>query len=357
MWSVIAVVLVLGGLIFFHELGHFLFARLFGVGVKVFSLGFGPKLFGWKRGLTEYRLSALPLGGYVSMVGERPGEDLPEGFQPRHSFTGRPAWQRMIIIAAGPLANFVLAVAIIYALILAQGVPTPVPLVAEVVAGSPAEAAGLKAGDRIVVLDGHEVKSTDWDFVIEAIRAHGEVPHELTILRGGERISLSITPRITTEKNIFGEEVPVPLIGIRASVEPMAMDAASAFPAAVISTYNLTAMIVTGLVKMIERIIPLNSVGGPIMIVQEIYKQSQEGLYQVLYLAAFISVNLGFLNILPIPVLDGGHILFCLIEIVTRRPLSERLQRVAIQFGLATLFLLMALAVFNDLRRLITSAS
>jgi|GEM_PF-4887474 len=160
MWSVIAVILVLGGLIFFHELGHFFFARLFGVGVKVFSLGFGPKLFGWKRGLTEYRLSALPLGGYVSMVGERPGEDLPPGFSPRHSFTGRPAWQRMIIIAAGPLANFVLAVAIIYGLILAQGVPTPVPLVAEVVAGSPAEAAGLKAGDRIVFrgrAGGHEL--------------------------------------------------------------------------------------------------------------------------------------------------------------------------------------------------------
>ncbi len=357
MWSVIAVILVLGGLIFFHELGHFFFARLFGVGVKVFSLGFGPKLFGWKRGLTEYRLSALPLGGYVSMVGERPGEDLPPGFSPRHSFTGRPAWQRMIIIAAGPLANFVLAVAIIYGLILAQGVPTPVPLVAEVVAGSPAEAAGLKAGDRIVFLDGQEVTNSGWDYVIETIRGGGEVAHQLTILRGEERLSLSITPRITLEKNVFGEEIPVPLIGIRASVEPVAMDPASAFPAAVRSTYQLTAVIVTGLVKMIERIIPLDSVGGPIMIVQEIYKQSQEGLYQVLYLAAFISVNLGFLNILPIPVLDGGHILFCLVELITRRPLNERLQRIAIHIGLAALFLLMALAVFNDLRRLISTPS
>jgi regulator of sigma E protease len=136
----------------------------------------------------------------VSLGGERPGEDQPEGFQPRHSFTGRPAWQRMIIIAAGPLANFVLAVAIIYALILAQGVPTPVPLVAEVVSGSPAEAAGLKAGDRIVVLAGHEVKTTAWDFVLEAIRrARQRVPHELTILRGGESINACpITPRITT---------------------------------------------------------------------------------------------------------------------------------------------------------------
>jgi len=351
MQSVVAVILVLGGLIFFHELGHFLAARVFGMGVVTFSLGFGPKLAGFTRGATRYVLSLIPLGGYVQLVAQDPDEEAPEQFPPETYFRLRPAWQRIIVVAAGPLFNFILAWLLFWGLLLVEGRFEMLPVIGQVQKDSPAELAGLRAGDTVSSIGGTPV--TNWDELAMAIRAGGVRPVELTVARDGGSQRITVTPSIRTVKNLFGEQEKVPLVGIVASGKTRAvpLGAGSAAGEAVRQTWNVVAITYTGLLKLIERVVPLDSLGGPIMIAQMVSKQASEGLGNVVALAALISVNLGVLNLLPIPVLDGGHLLFYLVEICMRRPVSPRLRQLTTRLGLAFLLALMILATVNDIRR------
>jgi regulator of sigma E protease len=354
MTSAIIVIIVLGGIIFFHELGHFIFAKLFNVGVKAFSLGFGPKVFGVKKGQTVYKLSAIPLGGYVSMVGEQAGEELPEGFTPDQNFETKPAWQRMCIVAAGPVFNFLLAFLIFWFLMAANGHNKLLPVVGGIQADSPAMQVGLKEGDRIVSIDGKPVKFWE-DFAVVISESEGRSLH-LGIDRNGTRLEKDIIPAMRTGKNIFGETVSRPLIGIRSSTqtEKVRYGMGTAFVQAGIQTWHMVDLTVQGIVKLVERIIPLETIGGPIMIAQMVSEQAERGLSEVLALAALISINLGLINLLPIPVLDGGHILFFAIETVIRRPISEKIRGIALRVGISLLLLLMGLAIYNDVQRLIT---
>lgn len=354
MLSAITVIIVLGGIIFFHELGHFLFAKLFNVGVKAFSLGFGPKLFGVKKGQTEYKLSLIPLGGYVSMVGEQPGEEVPEGFTPDQNFETKPAWQRMCIVAAGPIFNFLLAFLIFWFLMASYGHPKLLPVVGGVQPDSPALSAGLLQGDRIVSIDGAPVEY--WEDFAEVIRNSGGGRVHLGVDRNGTVMELDVTPAMHTGKNIFGETISRPLIGIMSSTETEMVHygLGNAFVQAGEQTWHMVDLTVQGLVKLVERIIPLDTIGGPIMIAQMVSQQAERGLAEVLALAALISINLGLINLLPIPVLDGGHILFFAIETVIRRPISEKIRGIALRAGISLLLLLMALAIYNDVQRLIT---
>ena len=352
--SILAVALVLGGLIFFHELGHFVVARLFKVGVTTFSLGFGPKLAGIKRGQTLYKLSALPLGGYVQMVGQSSDEDMPEGFTEADSFSSRPAWQRMLIVAAGPMFNFLLAVLIYWGIFWAQGQTAMLPVVGNILENSPALSAGLEVGDRIVAIDGHDIQY--WGDLVQSIEKSGGKTMDVTITRGETRRELAITPKVMTRRTIFGEEKQVPMLGIGAdqrAVVHIPMGPVEALGAGAKQTWNVLMLTVQGIIKMIERVVPVKEIGGPIMIAQLVSQQAQEGLVNVLLMAALISVNLGFLNLLPIPVLDGGHILFFAIEAVTGKPLSERWQAITIRIGLALLLSLMLLAIYNDIIRIV----
>jgi len=352
--SIVAVALVLGGLIFFHELGHFLAARAFGMGVSTFSLGFGPQLLGFTRGKTRYAISAIPLGGYVQLVGQDPDDPVPDGFSPQEEFKLRPAWQRMIVVAAGPLFNFFLAWLLFWCLLVAEGRFEMLPVVGQVQADSPAEKAGIAAGDTVTTIDGAPV--ANWDEMAKSIRGGGGKSVTLTVRRDGKDLTFTLTPAMRTIKNLFGEEESAPLVGIVASGKTRAvpMGAGSAAGEAVKQTWNVVAVTYTGLLKLIERVVPLDSLGGPIMIAQMVSKQAAEGIGNVVALAALISVNLGVLNLLPIPVLDGGHLLFYTLEIIMRKPVSPRMRALTTRLGLAFLIALMLLATVNDIRRQIS---
>lgn len=360
--TIIAVIIVLGGLIFFHELGHFLAARAFGIGVSTFSLGFGPKILTHKWGKTEYALSLVPLGGYVALVGESDGNELPEGFTKAESFAARPAWQRLLVVAAGPFANIILAWLLCWTLAFCYGTPVLQPVVGAVSPDGPAERAGIVAGDRILSIDGESIKS--WDAMSAAIGKSGGRPMTVVVERpersGGVETGLSeVTFHLSAEesarKTIFGEEEKAWLIGVRAgnaiSSTPEGFWAASISGAK--QTWAMVALTWKSFVKLAQRVVPLDQVGGPIMIAQMVGQQVHEGLAGLLALTALISINLGILNLLPIPVLDGGQIVFCLYEMIFRRPFPEKAMIYATRVGLVLLVGLMVLATFNDVWRLL----
>ncbi|SDB28790.1 site-2 protease. Metallo peptidase. MEROPS family M50B [Desulfonatronum thiosulfatophilum] len=351
MQSVIAIVLVLGVLIFFHELGHFIVARLFKIGVPVFSLGFGPKLFSFVSGGTEYRLSAVPLGGYVKLAGESAQEDLPSDIPPESSFSLRPPWQRILVVGAGPVFNFVLAIFIYWGLFWYHGQQELLPVVGQVQENSAAEAAELQSGDRVLTINGQEIQY--WRHLSDRIQeSEGQAMH-LTVLRDDQVVQLTAEPQVATRQNIFGEDIRVAMLGITAAGETqsIAMGPGTALIAGAEQTWEIVTLTVQGIIKLVGRIIPADNIGGPILIAQLVSEQAAEGLTNLLALTALISINLGLLNLLPVPVLDGGHILFYTIETITGKPLNPRAQEIAYKFGLAFLIALMTFAVFNDITR------
>lgn len=347
--SVIAIIVVLGGLIFFHELGHFAVARLFGMGVKAFSLGFGPKLAGFRSGKTDYKLALIPLGGYVALAGEQGEEE--SDFPDNELFSNRPAWQRLCVVAAGPFFNFLLAFIIYWFLALAQGQAVSLPVVGGVLPDSPAAAAGFAKDDLITEIDGQPIDA--WSQLVETIRAAEGRPLVVTVERGEDTLTLTVTPHINSFKDLFGETVTVPMVGINQSgqirFDPVEGTGAQA---ALTHTWNMSVVVVKGFVSIIERLIPVEQVGGPIMLAQMVSKSAESGIYALLGMMAIISINLAIINLLPIPVLDGGHILFFALEMIFRRPLNERWKGRAMRVGLLILLLLMSLAIFNDVRRL-----
>lgn len=348
--STIAIVLVLGGLIFFHELGHFTVARIFGMGVKTFSLGFGPKLVGFTSGQTDYKVSLIPLGGYVALAGEQGEEET--DFADDKLFSHRPAWQRLFVVAAGPFFNFLLAFLIYWFLGLAQGQAVVLPLVGGVLPDSPAAHAGFVKDDMVTAIDGVPVDS--WTQMVETIRAAEGKPLHVEVDRSGEKLTLTVTPHINTFKNLFGEDVTVPMVGINQAgqVRYEPIEGIGIMPA-LSQTWYMGEVVVKGFLSIVERLIPVESVGGPIMLAQMVHESAQTGLYTLLGMMALISINLAIINLLPIPVLDGGHILFFALEIIFRRPLNDRWKAMSMRVGLLILLLLMSLAIFNDVRRLL----
>lgn len=350
--GVIAVVLVLGGLIFFHELGHFLVARMLGVGVKAFALGFGPKILSFRSGMTEYRLCAVPLGGYVLLAGESPDNAEEPEFPKELLFNQRPVWQRMCVVAAGPIFNFLLAWGIYWILFASQGQMGLAPTIGQVLPESPAATAGIQAGDNILTVNGRPI--TFWDDLTELVQNSEGRAITLEIKRGKDHVTLNVTPELRERKNVFGETVKAPMLGIVAAREivTMELDAGQSLKLSAKETWRAIANMVMALVKMIERVVPADSIGGPILIVQLINREAQEGMIGVLALAAALSANLGFVNLLPIPVLDGGHLVLFSLEGALRKPLSERARNAAMRLGIAMLAALMIFATYNDLRRL-----
>lgn len=362
--NALAVVLVLGGLIFFHELGHFSVARILGIGVRTFSLGFGPKLLTLRRGKTDYCLSLVPLGGYVALAGEEDSDTPvpPEGkevdgvlFPPEELFSERPAWHRLLVIVAGPVANFLLALIIYCALAWVQGQTYLLPVVGDVIADSPAAEAGIQPGDTILSIDGKAI--TTWNEVPESIGAGQGAPVSIVLTRDGQEQRLVLTPKPGKRANAFGEEEQAWLIGIGASTDADHVGSRPLGPldslkAGVQHTWEMIVFTCESFAKLIQRVVPLDNVGGPILIAQIVGKTAEVGFAAVMGIAALISVNLGILNLLPIPVLDGGHIVFLLLEMITRRQVSLRARDYATRVGMGLLLLLMLFATWNDLSRL-----
>lgn len=350
--TIIVAAAILGVLIFVHELGHFIAAKLFGVGVRRFSLGFGPRVLCRRRGETEYCLSAFPLGGYVKMVGEAPGEELDPAELPR-SFTSKPLSSRFAIVLAGPLFNLLLALVVFCAVFALYGLPVLSPEIGEVKAGYPAAKAGLARGDVVVAVEGRPVQR--WDELAEVIRAHEGRPVSITVERGGERLSVSVVPETREVENIFGEKKAAPVIGVAAagSVVVERVGPLSALGHGVLQTWGVIKLTVLGIIKLIERVVPADTLGGPILIAQIAGQTAQKGLLSVLFFAASLSINLGVINLIPIPVLDGGHLLFFGLEGLMGRPVSLRKREFAQQIGLFVLILLLLFVFYNDISRIV----
>ena len=349
MITIIYAAVVLGILIFVHELGHFLLAKRLGVGVLKFSLGFGPKLFGRKIGETEYLISAFPLGGYVKMVGEDPDEEvLPEDTS--RSFSSKPAGKKIAIVAAGPIFNIAFA-AVLFTLAFMVGVPTMTSEVGDAKEGFPAFEAGIKAGDKVVSIDGTHVSK--WDEVSEGIQTSKKDIISVEIFRSGATLRFDIRPKVTKVKTIFGEDMEIRVIGIGASKNYIIerSNPVEAVGKGIISTWNVTMLTIQGIVKLVQRIVPAETIGGPIMIAQMAGEQAQAGFLSLLSFMALLSINLGVLNLLPVPILDGGHLTFFIIEAIIRKPLSHRFKEISQQVGLFLLISLMAFAFYNDITR------
>jgi regulator of sigma E protease len=445
--TVVSFVVVIGILILIHELGHFLVARWVGVGVERFSLGFGPVLFRWRGKETEYCLSAIPMGGYVKMVGEENplegGGGLP--YDPSKAFALKPLWARFLIVFAGPGMNFVLA-AVIAAIVLAtvgrpvwppaagrvaetgpaaaaglrsgdvitaidgrpiaywedvdravaasEGRPlelavkrgdstqtisvTPqrttvqdpvlresktvwdigagpqsVPQISSVGAGSPAEAAGLKPGDVVISIGGKRVFTAD--DLVQTIRTRPRQTFPVEIERDGRRLTVNVTPKAEEEKTPTGEMIQVGRIqaGIGSkAVTYVPYNPAQALWHGVLWTNDMTVLTMKGFVKLVVGAIDRSNIGGPIQIASMAGQQAREGFGPLAMFTAIISVNLAVLNLLPVPMLDGGHLLFFVLEAVLGRPLSLRKREAAQQMGFVLLMLLMVYALYNDLVRI-----
>ncbi|MEK6709840.1 MAG: site-2 protease family protein, partial [Nitrospinota bacterium] len=314
-------VAVLGALIFVHELGHHLAAKKLGIGVVTFSLGFGRKLWSFQRGETEYRLSLVPLGGYVKLMGEDPeaGEEPPK--EPERSFHLRPVSHRFLVIAAGPLANVAAALVLSWLLHMG-GIPMPGTWVGGVLPNSPAAAAGLRAGDHIVAIEGKPVRK--WNDLVETVRQSAGKKLTLGVDRAGAKLSLPVTP---TSKGEDGREIGHGRIGISLG-EGVITEHYGPIEAAgqsLLQNYRIVRLTVVSLYAMIARIIPAD-IGGPIRISVVAAEQAQRGLPYLAMFTILLSINLAILNLLPIPILDGGHILFLGIEALRGRPLSLRVR-------------------------------
>lgn len=351
--SIVAAIVVLGFLILFHELGHFLVAKRTGVGVLKFSIGFGPTLIGRRVGSTEYVISAIPLGGFVKMVGEDPEEPVSEA-DAAIAFQRQPLWKRMAIVLAGPGANLVfaaLAFSIVFAVYGAR-IPSEAAKVGGVMDGMPAAAAGLKTGDTIVAVN--DTKVEKWDNLSETIRASGGKPILLTVARDGSTLQVEVTPEAKPDKNIFGETLGTAyVIGVERGFDQEQVGVLTAFGMGVKQTAWWVQTLLVSLVKMFQGRIPAKDIGGPILIAQAAGQQARLGFEYLLHFMAVISVNLGVLNLLPIPVLDGGHFLFFALEAILRRPLDIRHREIAQQVGLVVLISLMAFAFYNDIARVL----
>jgi regulator of sigma E protease len=350
--GLLSAVVVLGFLIVVHEFGHFIVAKRSGVGVLKFSVGFGPRLFGRVVNGTEYVLSAIPLGGYVKMVGEDP--TAPEPVDPEISFSHQNVWKRIAIVVAGPVFNLAFAF-VAFTIVLAvygQREPSNLAKVGAVMPDMPAAAAGLQAGDVVTAVDGKAIAT--WDDLSSAIRASGGRAVAVTVQRGQEQVSATVTPQAKPDKTIFGEVIgEAYVIGIERGYDQVAVGPFEAIGSGAKQTVWWIGTLIMSVVKILQGKIPAQDIGGPILIVQAAGQQAQIGLESLLLFMAVISINLGILNLLPIPILDGGHLLFFLVEAVMRRPLDVRHREIAQQVGLVILIGLMAFAFYNDILRVV----
>ena len=350
--TVLATVFVLGILIFVHECGHFLIAKLLGVRVEAFSLGFPPQLVHKKIGDTDYRLSVAPLGGYVKLLGENPGDQVPPELQP-YSFMHHPLWHRILIVLAGPAFNLIFAFLLFFLVFAFNGIPYLTTVITEVENNSAAAAAGLQPGDQVLALAGQPVGR--WEDLPPIIRRTGEHPLELTLKRGQEIITVKVTPRSQEIPDIFGGKSSAVIIGIL-NKKNLAIDKVGpgrAFVQGGAATWGVAYLTTISLYKLLAGEAPLKGLGGPILIAQVAGQQAKVGAAALLQFMATLSVNLFLLNLLPIPILDGGHLFFCVLEAVRRKPVEIKQREIAQGVGLMLILALMILVFYQDIARLV----
>ncbi len=350
--TLLATIIVLGVLIFVHEFGHFLAAKRMGVRVEIFSFGFGPKLLGITFGETEYRISLVPLGGYVKLYGEH-SETLPSIAERERAFAFKSPLQKTFIVVAGPLANFILAFLIFFAIFALVGKTYTPPVVGEVLKDSPAEKAGILKGDRILEINGKKIKSFE-DLLFEMRRDENLKEVELKVKRGEEILVFKVLPTWMEGSNIFGKKTKIPVLGIRAPSELVheKVDPLSALYLAGKKVYEFTALTLLAIYKLISGELPFSTLGGPITIGKFAGDSARLGFVAFISFMALLSINLGVLNLLPLPMLDGGHIVIFAIEALRRKPLSLKTQELIFKIGLIIIIVLSIAVFYNDILRL-----
>ncbi len=354
--TVLAFIAVIGPLVFVHEMGHYLVARWCGVRAEVFSIGFGPEIAAWvdRRG-TRWRVAALPLGGYVKFAGDMgvasqtdPAWLALPAAERAQSFPAKSVWQRMAIVAAGPFINLAFAVLILGGLAMTYGTPVSEPVIGRVAGGSAAEKADLRTGDRIVSIMGREIEDFRDISSIVSLRPDEVLPY--VIERDGSRFERDIAAGARIEKDRFGNIYRVGLLGVGSST--VTLQPVSILDAPVVGFRQAVDVTRTGLDGMGQIITgrrPVTEMGGPLKIADISGQAAMMGLPSFLFFMALISINLGFINLLPIPMLDGGHLLFYAVEAAQRRPVSPKVMEWAYRSGLALLLTLMIMVTFNDL--------
>lgn len=354
---------VLTIVVFVHEFGHFIVARWCGVTVKTFSIGFGREIFGFTdRKGTRWRFAWIPLGGYVKFVDDENAASQPSAealdkmtaSERAGAFQNKPLWQRAAVVAAGPIANFILAIMVYAAVNVSFGVRTITPVVGEVKAGMPAAAAGIQSGDVIRSIDDWTVEG--FEDVQRLVGINAGRTLKFGVERNGELLSFDVTPEVHEQPDSFGGTFRRGLIGITPSSTDGFRDAKSvgmieALRLGVRETYANIAHTIQGIGDIITQRQAADQMGGPILMAQVTARVAEGGIEPLLRWVAFISANIGFLNLLPIPVLDGGHLVYYAIEGVMRRPLSRRMQEIGFQIGIALVLMLMVYVNLNDLLR------
>ncbi|MDE2560993.1 MAG: RIP metalloprotease RseP [Sphingomonadales bacterium] len=357
--TLVAFLLVLGPLVFVHELGHYLVGRWFGVKAETFSIGFGREIAGWTDGIgTRWKLSAFPLGGYVQFAGDMNPASQPDAAwlslpaeERERTFPAKPLWQRALIVLAGPVTNFLFAILILAGFTFAYGKIVASPVIGEVQAGSVADRAGLHVGDRIVELRGEAIR--DFMQVRMEVGQHPGEPLGLVVMRNGQRLAIPAQAGSRVESDQFGNRQKVGYLGIApASAEIVRVGPLEAVGDAVGQTRAIVSMMVTGIGQIVTGKRELRELGGPVKIAKFSGEQLSLGWQSFVTFVALISINLGFINLLPIPVLDGGHLVFYAAEAVRRRPVSARGQEWAFRTGLALVVALMLFVTVNDVASL-----
>ena len=357
---VIPFLAVLTVIVFVHEMGHYLVARWNGVAIQTFSVGFGPELIGWddKHG-TRWRISAVPLGGYVRFVGDMNAASVPDNealaevdpeLAPR-LFANKNVWQRIAVVAAGPVANVILTFVILYVLLLGYGRYTIPPVIGEVVAASVAEAAGLEAGDTVVSVDGYAVHGFD-DFQ-RFIATAPQRPVSIVVERDGADQTIELTPEAVEVQDRFGNNQRIGRIGVSRNVDQADV---SLYRPGPIEAIGMTVEEIRFIVQRTGAFLgdffvgrgDVEQLGGPVKVAKVSGEVATLGIIALINLTALLSLNIGIFNLLPVPMLDGGHLLYYLVEAVRGRPLSMRVQEIGFRFGFALVLALMVFTLFND---------
>ena len=340
MLTLFAFLFVIGLLVFFHELGHFLVAKWSGILVYTFSFGFGPKLFGFKWGETEYVVSLLPLGGYVKMAGEDKEED--ENIPENRKFNTKPIWIRALIVIAGPFMNFILAIVIFSLLFMSYGVPSVQPIIDKVIEGGPAYIAGIQPGDKIIEINGKKV--TLPEEIARIVNESLGKKLKITVERNGKHLTFEVTP-------IWDNELKRARLFILFKVVVERYPFIPAVKKGIYTTFIILQLIIVGLWKIITGSAPLE-VAGPLGIAQMAGEAAKSGWVNLLNFSALLSVYIGFLNLLPLPVLDGGVLLLLGIEKLRGKPLEKEKMQIIYYIGISILLILFLFGTYSDLLRI-----
>ncbi len=356
LFTLAAYVVMIGVLVFVHEGGHYIAGRIFKTRIDAFALGFGRELFGWNdRHGTRWRLNAIPLGGYVKFTGDmnaasQPSPEamaVPAG-ERAGLFFFKPLWQRAIIVAAGPAINFVFAILILAGFYMGVGHPVTPPVISAVQSGSPAAAAGMRAGDRITALDGKAVAR--FEDIVATIYTNTGTPVAVTVERDGEARQITLRPMVVASTDRFGNVSTHGRLGIvrgQQVIEPTTPLSAVGLGAR--DTWDIVTSIATTIRQVVVGERSLAELGGPIKSGQLTGQQASLGVLPFIMFMAFFSINLGFINLIPIPMLDGGHLFLYAVEAIRRQPLGEKIQQWAFMSGFAALMSLMVILTWNDL--------